>query len=254
MRLRRCLPGLFFSALLLLLLNGCGRKGPLQPLHEERPQPIQNARLLQRGDSFQLQWQLPKQNQAGARAEIDAVEVERLIASADAYCAECSDPWPRVARITPRSPAPARQVRQLFLLSDAGGASGLNVYYRLRVQNLQGYFGPALTLQQSARAPLPAPTNLSVASRDRSVELNWQAAEIPPGATLLGYQVYRRLADQPYSPLPTNLKPLQTTRFSDLGLENGLVYSYRVRSLFDFSGEQVESLPGTEVSATPNPG
>lgn len=249
------------SALLLLLLliatlpvAGCGKKGPLQPRQQLRPGPVENARLIQRGTTFQLRWRLPQTTGAGTPTEIDSVRVERLVSPPDAYCPECSDPWPIIARINPRLPDPARQIRDMFLLNNAVGQAGSTVYYRLSAHNLDGYTGPSLILQQSFREPPASLTGLEAVSADRSAELRWQPATPPSGATLLGYQVYRRLSGEDYSPLPTNIKPLSEPRFSDFGLENGRRYEYRVRSLFDFSGEQVESLPGEEISITPQAG
>lgn len=235
-----------------LSLNACGNKGPLQPLDLRQPGQPQAARLLQRGSDFQLQWKLPKKAQdATSAADIDFVEIERLISTADAYCPSCPDPWPRIARISPYLPQPARQVRDIFLLRDSGGRPGEILYYRLRVRNLSGTYSPPLLLQQTYRLPLPAPGNLQAEEQGHTILLSWNPSEVPEDATLLGYQVYRRRDEQPFSPLPTNRRPLKTTSFSDYDLASGHTYSYRVRSLFDFSGEQVESRPGRELSFSP---
>lgn len=235
-----------------LLLQACGNKGPLQPLTGKQPAAVASASLLQRGESFQLQWQLPQSNQDGTRlTDLAQVEVERLISAPSDFCPDCPDAWPRIARINPQLPAPALQVRDLYILSDQAGPVGSNVYYRLRPRNMQGLYGPPQALQQAIREPVAAPAGLNAVADDRRVELSWNPSAAPAGATLLGYQVYRRPAGQPFSPLPTNLSPLEKTGFSDFGLDNGRRYEYRVRSLFDFSGERLESLPGEPVTAVP---
>lgn len=239
----------------LLALAACGKKGPVRPLEERRPQAVQNAVLLQRGAGFQLRWKMPRHNQDGAPlTDLQSVEIEHLFSDPGEFCAECPGPWPQLARINPQLPAPARQVGELYLLSDQGAGAGQTARYRLTPRNSQGDAGLPLTLTQVYRPPQPGPTGLAIQPHDRSLDLSWQPVAVPVGAKLLGYQVYRRRGTAPFSPLPTNLKPLAETRFADFGLENAQTYSYRVRALFDFAGQQLESLPTEELSATPSGG
>ncbi len=245
---------LLLAGLILLTLSACGKKGPVRPLEEKLPQSVQRASLLQRGDSFQLQWQMPQRNQDGSPLDLESVDIERLfIADAD-FCPECPDPWPKIARIYPQLPAPAQRVRNLYLLSDRGATTGQSAHYSLKARNTQGDFGPPLVLTQPYRQPVEAPTDLQARGHDRSIELRWQASPPPEDAILVGYQIYRRAAGQSFSPLPTTMRPLNKTAFSDFGLENNRIYYYRVRSLFDFDGQKLESLPSREVSATPAAG
>lgn len=237
-----------------ILLSACGQKGPVRPLEEKLPQSVHSAELLQRGDSFQVQWKMPQHNQDGSPLEIESVDIERLfIADAD-FCAECPDPWPVIARIYPQLPAPAQQIRDLYLLSDRGAAVGQTARYNLKVRNKQGDTGDPLMLKQPYREPVEPPSDLTISAYDKSIDLHWRPSTIPTGATLIGYQIYRHRADQTFSPVPTTMRPLDKTKFSDFGLENGHRYFYRVRSLFDFGDQKLESLPSPEVSATPTAG
>lgn len=236
---------------LLCLLSACGKKGPVRPLEEKLPQAVEDARILQRGEGFQLQWKMPRVNQDGSPVEIEYINIERLHSTEAEFCSECPTPWPLMARIHPQLPAPAQRIRDIYLISDQSVAPGLTARYRLKVRNKQGDFGTPLILKQVSRTPVSAPDEIHIKTFDQSVELHWQPTTPPSGATLIGYQVYRRQKGSPFSPVPTTLRPLKKPEFSDFSLENNQQYYYRVRSLFDFGGQQLESLPSTELSATP---
>ncbi len=246
---------LFLICFTLLLLIGCGKKGPVRPYEEKLPEAVSSARLLQRGAEFQLQWQAPERNLDGsALVDLDRVNIERLFIREAEFCSECRAPWPLIAKVRTDLPAPAQTVGALFLLSDSGAQPGQTARYRLQAVNRLGAFGPPLTLKQDYREPVAAPDGLSISAHDRSVELRWQATPIPTGAQLIGYQVYRRTAGELFQPLPLNLRPLERPEFSDFGLENSISYHYRIRSLFDFAGQRLESLPSGAVSVRPSAG
>ena len=246
---------IFLTSLTLLLIAGCGNKGPVRPFQEKLPSAVQSARILQRGAEFQLLWKAPQRNQDGTPlSDLDTVNIARLFSSEGQFCAECTKPWPVIARIQTELSAPAQTAGDLYLFSDQGATKGQTARYRLQPQNRLGDVGPVLTLKQEYRSPIAAPTGLIAVPHDRSVDLNWQPASIPTGGTLVGYQIYRRENDKPFFPLAINLHPEKKMVFSDFGLNNSSTYHYRIRSLFDFKGQLVESLPSLEVSAQPTAG
>ncbi len=246
---------LFSTCLTLLILAGCGNKGPVRPYQEKLPVAVSSAKLLQRGNGFQLQWKMPQRNQDGSPlSNLQAVHVERLFSLESEFCAECRDPWPLIARVHPDLPTPAQSVGALYLLSDSGATIEQTARYRLQARNLLGDMGQTLILKQAFREPVSAPTGLSVTIHDRSIELHWQPTEIPAGASLVGYQVYRREEKKPFQPVAINLRPIRKIKFSDYGLQNSRTYHYRIRSLFNFAGEMLESLPSVEISAQPSAG
>lgn len=246
---------LFLTCLTLLLLAGCGNKGPVRPYQEKLPETVRSAKLLQRGDGFQLQWKMPQRNQDGSPlSNLQAVHVERLFSFESEFCEECRDPWPLIARVHPDVPSPAQSVGAIYLLSDNGAVLEQTARYRLQARNLLGDMGQPLILKQVFREPVPAPTGLNIMSHDRSTELRWLPTTLPAGARFVGYQIYRREENTPFQPLALNLRPIKKNEFSDYNLQNSRTYYYRVRSLFDFAGETLESLPSVEISAQPSAG
>jgi hypothetical protein len=246
---------LFLGLFLLLVLGACGKKGPVRPLQEKSPRAVESAQILQRGEGFQIRWEMPQRNQDNSRLEdLDEILIERIFSAPQDFCAECPTPWPLIARIQPQLPRPAQRIRNLFLLSDQGAQAGQVAHYRLTARNKEGALGTPLLLQQPYLPAAAAPVEVRVTPHDQSLELHWRSADQPEGGVLLGYQVYRRSGSAPFSPLPTNLHPLDKPEFSDFGLENGRTYFYRIRSLYDFAGQRLESLPSPEVSGVPAAG
>jgi len=246
---------LFLVSLALLLLVSCGKKGPVRPFQEKLPAAVTTAKLLQRGADFQLQWKMPKKNQDGSRlTDLDTLNVERLFSSEGEFCAECPDPWPIIARVHPDLPAPAQSVGDLFLLRDSGARVGQMARYRLQANNRIGDTGLPRIIKQRFREPVAAPAGLSIITHDKSIELHWQPSPVPAGARLIGYQIYRRDETESFLPVATNLRPIEKINFEDYGLQNSRTYYYRVRTLFDFEGEFLESMPSIVVSARPTAG
>jgi predicted small lipoprotein YifL len=246
---------LFTIGLMLFLIAGCGKKGPVRPAIEKLPEAVESARILQRGAEFQVQWIMPKRNQDGSSlTDLENVSVERLFSFEADFCAECRDPWPMIAHVHADLPAPAQNVGEVYFLSDQGAEIGQTARYRLQAHNRLADPGLPLTLQQQYREPVVAPTGLNAISHDRSVELRWNPAAIPAGAKLIGYQIYRREEDNHFLPLPINLRPVKKLEFSDFGLQNSRTYLYRVRSLLNFGGQRLESLPSDEISVRPKAG
>jgi len=80
------------------------------------------------------------------------------------------------------------------------------------------------------RATRGAPVGFVALAGDGRADLSWQAVQ---GQGLVGYQLFRRTAEQSaYQPLSNLIAPT-TSRYSDLGLRNGLDHTYRLYYVFD---------------------
>lgn len=248
------IPARWLSIVLLfvLLVAGCGKKGPVRPLIEKMPQSVTAAELTQRGNGFLLSWKMPTENQDGSRLDdLDVVEIRRLFVAPVDFCSECPAPWPLIARISPQLPAPARRIKQSYLFIDQGAEVGQVAHYRLTAFDREGRASAPLERYQAWRKPEAAPEVMKTRVGDRTVSLQWRASPVPEGAKLLGYQLYRREAGSEYSLLPMTIRPLEKTEFSDFGLVNGKAYDYRVTRLIEVDGQLYESLPSADIRVIP---
>jgi hypothetical protein len=120
--------------------------------------------------------------------------------------------------------------------------------YRLRVESYRGG-GPYLLDLSSGSGPdlvaPAAPTGLTATAGDGQVALDWANNS---ESDLARYQVYRRNADGtwPAGPLTT----VTASAFTDTGLVNGVMQTYRVTAEDSSTNE---SAPSNEASATPEP-
>jgi len=238
--------------MVFLLLMGCGKRGPVRPLIEKLPQSVTAAELIQRGNGFLLSWKMPTENQDGTRLDdLDHVEIRRVFAPPAEFCSECPTPWPLIARISPQLPAPAKRIKQTYLLVDRGAETGQVAHYRLTVLNREGHASVPVDLQRIWRRPQAAPVLVKSVVGDRSVTLEWRPASVPEGASFVGYQLYRREAESEFSLLPMTIRPLEKPEFSDYGLRNGQTYVYRITRLSEVDGQRCESLPSAEIWVVP---
>jgi len=216
------------------------------------PQSVTAAELTQRGNGFLLRWKMPTDNQDGTRLDdLDHVEIRRIFATPAEFCSECPTPWPLIARISPQLPAPAKRVKQTYLLVDGGAETGQVAHYRLTALNREGHASLPVDLQRVWRTPQAAPVLVESAVGDRSVTLEWRPSPGPEGATPVGYQLYRREAESEFSLLPMTIRPLEKPEFSDYGLLNGHAYVYRITSLSEIDGQRYESLPSADILVVP---
>jgi hypothetical protein len=89
--------------------------------------------------------------------------------------------------------------------------------------------------------PPPPPSALETRVGDRSVILHWT----PPATDVAGYRVYRSDNGGSFGPVSGLLhRPV----FVDVGVENGVVYAYEVRSVDEFN---LQSEPSAHVEAVP---
>lgn len=239
----------------LCTLVACGNKGPVRPLETPMPGAVQAPELRQQGDALLLGWQLPASNQDGSPLEQPpVVDIYRMTYDPADDCPECFDRSTLLVSINPQLPAPAQQIGQRYLLHDRPLQAGTGYQYKLLARNKDGEQSRPLILRQEYNQPVPAPLQVKVTPRDRSVALQWQAPALTPEDTLVGYLVYRHLDTGGGSPYPLMSQPLTKTTFEDFSLENGTRYYYRVRALVNRGKQQVEGLASSELSATPKAG
>ncbi|MCA1796230.1 MAG: hypothetical protein LC645_01585, partial [Geobacteraceae bacterium] len=77
----------------VLLLYGCGKKGPVVPLEAKVPTAPTKVSLSQRGSSLLLAWNIPALNQDGSELDnLKRFDIYRIDYVPETGCPECRKP------------------------------------------------------------------------------------------------------------------------------------------------------------------
>jgi predicted small lipoprotein YifL len=236
--------------MLLLLVSGCGKKGPLLYPDMLVPAAVTDLTANQSGASVKIAFVLPDKDMAGrSLRDLAGVTIFKRVESSlqQPDCPACTDDFrlfrklyldlPDATQIygnrvvlldgeTRRNTAYSYYVAP-FARDNSVGASSAPVRVRVTLQQLP----PVLQV-------LPAPT-----------EIKLEFVAIPPEeGTLVGYNVYRAAKSEPMPYLPLNKAPLTNTTYIDSGLERKVVYRYVVRTVVRMPwGRIAESGPSNEA-------
>jgi hypothetical protein len=238
--------------LLLIMLTGCGKKGPVRPKLTTLPELPGQVTLLQQGRLFILGWTIPERHEDGTKVEdLTGFRIRRLSYDATEDCPTCREPQAEVAEIELRHPDPAQRIGNRIYWRDLDIRPGTGYRYAIAPLIVGGHETPAATVHQTALQPPPAPLDLRAEAGEARVSLTWQAPELPEGMELVGYNLYRRYAERAFPIVPVNKDPLQETRLLDRGLDRGKAYEYRVSAVFKTADRTLESMATPGVLATP---
>jgi len=239
-------------SLALIIVPGCGKKGPVRPKLTTLPEAPKQVTLLQQGMLFVLGWTIPEKHEDGSKVEdLTGFRIKRLTYDATDGCPTCRDPQTEVAEIELQYPDPAQRVGKRMYWRDLDIRPGTGYRYAIVPLTIGGHETPAAMVNLAAVQPPPAPTDLRAEAGDARVSLKWQAPELPQGLELVGYNLYRRYAKRAFPIIPLNQEPLQETSLLDRGLDNGKAYEYRVSALFRAEGQLLESMASPGVLVTP---
>ncbi len=246
---------LFIAIILVAMIAGCGKKGPVRPKLATLPGAPEGVALRQQGNLFVLGWTIPAANQDGSRLEdLSGFLIRRLTYAAEDGCPTCREPQLEVAEIDLRYPANAQQVGNRFYWRDLDIRPGNGYRYAITPLTVGGQEGPGTTVHLTVMQPPPAPTDLQVTAGDKQVSLKWQRPSLPQDMKLVGYNLYRRQAKRTFSIVPVNTEPLQTNTLLDRGLDNGRAYEYRVSTLAKVGEQLLESTASKPALITPQKG
>ncbi len=238
-----------------LTLTACGTKGPVRPIEVPLPGPVPALTLHQQGEALQLNWQLPTSNQDGSPLKTPpTLDIYRMIFDPQNDCPECFDRSTLLVSIDPELPEPALKSGSSYQYLDRKVSVGTGYQYKLVPRNTYDEAGQTIIVRQAVSLQIDAPQQFKATAHDRAVKLSWQPINLRAGDTLLGYQIYRRVAGETGAAYPRTAKPLQQTSYDEFNLENNLKYRYRVRALIKRDDRQIESKSSAEESVTPQTG
>jgi hypothetical protein len=242
---------LIIISLLLIMVTGCGKKGPVRPKLGTLPQAPQELALKQHGSSLVLSWALPAQNLDGSRIEaLSGFRIRRLDYDSETGCPTCREPHVEVAQLDLEEPAPGQRIGNRFYWRDHNIRTHSG--YRYAVSSLAGGGeSPVATIHRVVQQPPASPTELQSVPGDRQVSLKWLAPILEEEQELVGYNLYRRQDGQTDLIIPINTDPITSTSLLDQGLNNGRSYAYSVSALVRNDNQLLESINTPEILVTP---
>jgi len=248
------------SALLLLGLPGCGRRGDPVPPRPAAPAAVGALRAEILDSTILLTWIRPTRNEDGSPLT-NLLEFRLFRAVGPTPPPEAKGRLTYSLLVSVRAEQPENAVVQddRYAFRDEGDSGGLTpgVRYSYRVQavNRRGVVGAQSTevFVDFTLAP-PPPVDLAAVAGDGVVSLRWKPPEtpVPPGVpSPTGYNIYRGPQAGVYGPQPINAGPTLETQFRDTAVQNETAYYYVVRSAAGERPSRRESTNSNEVSATP---
>jgi predicted small lipoprotein YifL len=237
--------------ILLLIVAGCGRKGPLMAPEALAPAPIADLRVEQKGEQFQVSWSRPSA-ESGGRPLRDLARFQlfkREVLPPGEDCEEC----PTAYRLLMSADLDYLQgvaiVGSRYLFIDTDLAEGKT--YRYKVFSLKKDGTTSRTSNRAGRKKVapPLPPVLKAVSSLSGVVLEWSGGSSPANGLISGYNIYRKESGEKHYLAPLTVAPVKEAVFEDKQLEWGKRYDYLVRTVAVVNGETVESTPSNEVRA-----
>lgn len=241
--------------LLAMMTTACGKKGPVRPKLTSQPQAPAEATLHQQGDLFVLGWTIPSSNEDGTPVEdLRGFRILRLTYDAAEACPTCREPQEPVAELDLDFPSPGQRIGQRMYWHDTTIQPGSGYRYAIIPISVGKHQGPATSIHLAALEPPAEPSALRAEAGDAQIRLRWSAPALAGGEQLVGYNLYRRLAQRPYPIVPVNATPLKDSSLTDRGLDNDRAYEYRVTAVVERNGQRLESKPTPGVLISPGAG
>jgi hypothetical protein len=253
---RRGFLPLFVSS--LIVMAGCGKKGPIEPPLPRIPQTVENLVLIQRGAALLLTWTNPSAYVDGNPLD-EVTEVEIWMIKEDRRAGGTAKTW-TVEEFESKAQLLTRINEELFAaLRLTGAKTGAELTYSyalagedfgrkvltfsLRVRDWKkrasAFAAPA---SLGAMTPPVPPRNVRAAVLEAYIRVSWENPEqadkeATPAKTVV-YNVYRSDEGTPASRLNSSL--LKAPEFRDKDFSFGRTYRYFVRAVLE-SAPLVES-------------
>jgi predicted small lipoprotein YifL/fibronectin type 3 domain-containing protein len=235
--------------IIVLILAGCGRKGPMKPPEAMVPAPVADLRVGQQGEQFLVSWSRPSGEEGGgALRDLAMFQLfRRVVLPPGEDCEECPDAYRLVKIVDLEYPQGVVISGARYFLYDAEPALGTAYRYKVVSLKKDGTESRASNRAGAKRVAPPLPPSVAAASSLNSVVLTWKGGTPSPGGSVEGYNIYRKTGDGQVYLTPLTGAPVKGETFTDTHLEWGKQYVYAVRTVARVAGETVESDLSNEV-------
>ncbi len=241
----------FVLFLCLFLTVACGRKGSLVPPEGLVPARVGDLLVMQRGETMQLSWSLPKMMESGGKlVDLAGFRVNRHdVLPKGEECTECPDAWKLLIALELDYLKGGTRIGDRIYLSDSKVIPGSSYIYRVSAVNRNGAEGkPSIAIRRKTSSTLPPPV-LKVVSSQSAVLLELDSPKLPADATATKFSIYRARKEEALPIDPLALLPVTSSTYQDDRLEPGVTYRYSVGVIADVDGDEVESLLSSPVTA-----
>ena len=239
--------------LVLALMPGCGRKSALIPPQELVPVAINDLRYFLDESGANLNWTFPEEMKSGDELQaIESFELLRAAIPEKDYCEGCPVRFEKQVLID-GGPLPATGESRTAAYKEEDMREGYRYMYKVRSR--AGWWYPSSDsniISFTWRSPPGIPDGLQVVPGDSQLTLSWNPVKENITERSLEqvpmYQVYRKQGDNQFVALS---EPVSALKFIDTGLNNGMLYQYRIRALLIFGETRQAGGASREISGTP---
>jgi predicted small lipoprotein YifL len=244
---------LIFLLSVMVILNACGKKGPL--IYPDLLVPAAPAEVAaqQMGASMKLSFVLPSRDRAGRNLTgLAGVKILKRDepSGQTSVCSTCTADF-ALFRILNIEPLPSDVLRSgsLVQLLDGEVQVGRSYSYSVSAYTGDQQTGVASAPVKADMVILPPPPVLQALSQPTEINLEF-AGQAPQVGSIAGYNLYRTAKGEAFSLLPMNREPLSGNSFVDQELERSVTYVYGVRMVVRLpAGGRAESALSNEVEA-----
>lgn len=243
---------ILLALVIITLLAGCGKKGVLISPDAQLPAPINDLRGAQMGESFQLSWSPPTQEERGkALKDLAGFRLfKREVLSPDEDCESCPNTYRLLKSVDMEYLQDVRLSGGRLFFRDTDLITGTTCQYKVISFRKDGTSSRDSNKARLKKVIPPAPPRLTAHISATGVLLHWEGGAAPANGKLVGCNVYRWRADALPSLVPLNDSPVAVPDYEDLGLERGKSYIYALRMVAEVDGGMVESELSNEIKGT----
>jgi predicted small lipoprotein YifL len=241
---------LFITTTLFFLLAGCGKKGPLVPPNALTSSPVNDLKIMQKGENFQISWSIHErgEEEEASRGLAGFRLLRREVLPPDQDCEVCPNAYQVVKEVDLNYLRDTRRLGDRLVTSDTGVITGRTYQYKVEPLLKDGTSGQESNKSRLLKSePIPGPT-LKAVPTPTSILLHWDYIPLPANVKARGINIYRWRGDEPSAIMPLNNTPLLTSDYEDLRLERGVTYHYCVRSVTEADGILFESASSNQMS------
>ena len=241
---------LVMLAFLGLLVSGCGRKGPLIPPEALVPAAIDDLRVVQKGEQFQVSWTGPVKEEGGSPLrDLAAFRIfRRDVLPAGEDCEKCPDAYQLIREVDLEYLHGASRLGKEFYFGDTDPVTGKTYQYKAISIRRDGTASRESNKPRKKKMVPPVEPSLHARPIPGGIGLTWDLKPLPKEMLLVGYNVYRRQSDGKFPLHPLNEMPIINFRYEDFRIERDVSYTYIVRTVASSDGQVAESGPSNEVA------